>query len=561
MTSSELAASLPPTSELNRVFKDFRQVLKAAQYHTPLQRLHRVHFNQSSLSLFHKQTAEAESVFNLLQPGHNTCLKVDLMRIIADWGESCCLRIPATVLSRPNEVILMKNSPSGQVISKAFPNIKTAASALSKEVGKKSLLKPFFPRFLHKSYNSRASLLSSASEIPPLWLSTVPSPQFAQQFIQPFTKSASLVRAHWRANRQIATFYFLSRGPVRRNTKPCITSQIPDLGMTRSFSEAMPREVEVCITRASSNLVVQKTRAIPELDKSIGEVVKVLNATLGKGGKVMEMVCDFVCDSQHQWVLLACKGFVFHKKGEIRFRTLEQAPDPDFRFLMYPLVARKTLIKQRLAGKLRAASVLFNRRDAVMGTLAHPEGHLKPESPDSSPHLPPTEPKEESSPCPAPMLEREILSREVGRLEKLLQGSRKYKQVLKNTLDVVQKYGGISRWQPMLQSLYSSFYSSPTITVYFEEQVGFEECAHMLNVILRIVKGDYNFYYKEALRRLHTKHSISKFHYQFFLTNIRRMMEDAGISHGDIETVMERFTDLEEYICANRRDECSIVVD
>lgn len=558
MTSSEQAAALPPTSELNRVFNDFRQVLKVARYHTPLQRIHRLHFNQSSLSLFHKQTAEAESVFNLLQPGHNTCLRVDLMRAIADLGESCSLRIPVTVLSRSNEVLLMRNNPSGQVVYKAFPTIKTAASALSKEVDNTSVPKPCFPRFLHKPCDSRASLLASASEIPPLWLSTSPSPQFAQQFIQPFTKTASLVRAHWKANRKVSTFYFLSRGPARRNTKPCIATKIPDLGIARSCSEVVLQEAEVCITHASSSLVVRKTKAIPELDRSIEEVVRVLNATVGKGRKVVETVCDFICDSQHRWVLLACKGFGFHKKREILTRTLELAPEIDLRFLMYPLVARKSELKQRLAGKLRAASVLFNRRDAVMGTLSHPDGHLKPESPDSFPQLQRTEPTPEPCACPTPMLEPEILTREVGRLEKLLEGSRKYKRVLQSRLDVVQKYGGVSRWQSLLQSLYCSFYSSPSVTVYFEEQVGFEECAHMLNVILRIVKGDYNFYYKEALRRLHIKLSISKFHYHFFLSTVKRILEDAGISHRDIEVVMERFTELEEYICANGRDECSL---
>jgi hypothetical protein len=317
----------------------------------------------------------------------------------------------------------------------------------------------------------------------------------------------------------------------------------------------MKPEMEVCITRASSNLVVRKTKSIPELDRTLMEVVKLLNATLGRNRKVVETVCDFLCDYQHQWVILACKGFSFENKCEIRTATLEQAEEKvDLRFLMYPLVARKGQIKQRLARKLRAASVLFNRRDAVIGSTTNPEGHIKPESTDSSPLLPPPEPTEEPAVSTLPMLEREILTREVGRLEKLLQGSRKYKQVLKSTVDIVQKYGGSSHWQPALHSLYRSFYSSPEITIYFEEQIGFEECSHMLNVILRIIRGDYNFYYKEALRRLHAKHCISKAHFQCFLSALRGIMEDAGIARGDIETVMVRFTELEQYLCTNRYD-------
>lgn len=555
MNYSQLSATLPSPSELDQVFSDFKEVLRVARYHTPLQRVNRLHCSQSELSLFLKQSAETESVFNLLRPGHNTCLRVDLMRVIASTGENCHIRVPATLLSRGNEVILMKNNPAGEVVYRVFPSLKAALPVLSKETANTSLPGSLFPRYLHKSPNTRSSLLSSAKEIPPLWHMTAPNPQYAQQFIQPFTKTVSLVRAHWKASRKVATFYFLSRGPERRSTKPCIVTQIPDLGMARSFSEVMRPEIEVCINRASSNLVVRKTKFIPELDQTIHKVVQLLNGTIGRSRKVVETVCDFVCNYQHQWVLLACKGFSFEEKGEMRITTLQQPEEKvDLRFLMYPLVARRAQVKQRLARKLRAASVLINRRDAVIGNTHNPEGHIKPESTDSSPLLPPQDVKEEPAVSIIPMLEREILTREVGRLEKLLQGSRKYKQVLKSTLDIVQKYGGSSHWQSALHSLYRTFYSSPDITVYFEEQVGFEECSHMLNVILRIIRGDYNFYYKEALRRLHARHCISKAHFQCFLSAMRGIMEDAGIVKGDIETVIVRFAELEQYLCANRYD-------
>jgi hypothetical protein len=65
--------------------------------------------------------------------------------------------------------------------------------------------------------------------------------------------------------------------------------------------------------------------------------------------------------------------------------------------------------------------------------------------------------------------------------------------------------------------------------------------------ILRVLKGDYNFYYKEALRKTHDNVSVRKEHFKCFLEWLRPVfLEVAGAK--DAEKIEGRIQQLEEFI-------------
>lgn len=538
-----MASSLPSPSETAQVFKDFKQVLRLSRFLTPLQRVNHLHSDLSSIALEQKKTAQTDSVFNLLKPGHETCLKVDLLRVIADMGENCYVKIPVTLVISGKEGVLMRNNKSGQVVCRTFQGVKTAVGCFVKETESVSVWKALFPRYVHKIRDRPLSLLTCNEQILPLLREAAEGPQYVQQFIQPQTKTVSLIRVHWKACQPVATFYFLSKGHTRSNSKQqSLATQITGFGLNRSYSEAMLPLNDVCINRASLNLVIRKTHMIPELDRSLHEIVRILNFTIGKRRKVSEMVCDFVCESPRQYVFLACKGFSFTHKGESIVRTVQQEQGIDIRFLMYPVVAQRHMIHQKLTTKIRTSLLLQQRRGAVLSADS-------PSQPSASPPSAPVSLTDLKPTTPSLTIEGEIMTRDVGKLETLLQGSRMHKQVLKRRVDVVQKYGGAAKWTQPLKSLCRNFFSAPEIQVYFDEQVNFEETSLITHSVTRVLKGDCNFYYKELLRSLHSRLHIPKAHYQVFLSELQDKLQEVGLQKEDEDTVMDRFRDLETYIC------------
>lgn len=541
--------SLPTELEVEQVFKDFRQVLKASRFHTPLQRINHYHSSQSVIALQQRKAAELETVFNLLQPGHDTCLRVDFLPAICDIGEHCSVKIPVTMFKRGEEVVVMRNNKAGQVVYRSYCRLKTAIMAFEKETESMSFPRPLFPRYVHKSQDRPMSLLLHSEEILPLWLHTPPTcHQYVQEFIQPATKTVSLIRTHWKDSKPTSVFYISkdgNKGKFRETAPRKMT------GLARSSSEAtLVRETDVCISYASSSLLVRKNKPVPELDRYIQEIIRVINVTLGKQRKIVEIVCDFIYDSGKSWVFLACKGFKFSHKGENITQIVQQKQGIDIRYLMYPVIANKTEIQKRLFRKNSASNFTLHRRNDLIGSAISHFGRLPGVRNASFSSEIPLKTENTETDIAEPSLERDILTRDVAQLDLLLQKSRKCKLVLKNKIDMVEKYGGMKRWLPTLHSLYHRFYSIPEIYPYFEEQIGFEEHSLMIHVISKIFQGGYSFYYKELLGNLHKKHEITVAHYDMFVSVLRDMMAEAGMETRDMDLAVHRFRELQAYICS-----------
>ena len=493
----------------------------------PLPRTHLSLLTQTEFPSNTKSSMDRTNVFNLLRPGQETCLRVDFMRVVADIEGHFYVNVPVTLLSKGKEVVLMKNNHMGQIVYKTFPGIKTAVAAFVKAADEMNASRPFFPRYVHKAADRPLSLLSSSEEIGPLWRSFGITRQSLCQFLPSATRSVSLFRLHWQSHLQSTTYYYLCK-----DNKPAGPRQVSGLG--RSFSTADLQVNEVSIKKNSPDLEVRKIRPVYELERSVQEIVRALNFTLGKNRKITEIVCDFICVSADKYVFIACRGFSFTSKTGSIAKSVHQNQGIDIRFLVNPtVVAQCGQIQYKVFNNTRSASVIGRHRDSICSdtSLVLPECRL-----------------ETDTSCAG--VEHELVARDVKKFDQLLQKARRCKLVLKQTTDLVQKYGGCEHFAQVLRGLRQRFYCSPEILPYFSDPLNIEGFSCKLHVLLRILKGDYHFYYKETIFKLHSRYHITKTHYKLFLSAVQGLLLEANVKKGDVDMALERLRELEPFICA-----------
>ena len=474
------------------------------------------------------------------------------------------LRIPATLLSEGGHSILLRTSSTGQVLSQKFSHFDLAFSSLRHHALQSSHRKAHFPLFVHKSVSGLATFHRDSDSAISAWKAISDQPHRLQQFIQPFSKSVTLVRAHWKATKNVATFYFISHGPGTGKSHPSLATH-----MSNSMSLGSGEAFHACVSRSSANLIVQKSKSIPELDYTIGECVRLLSCSLKDNQRIVELVCDFVSDWTHQWVLLDCKGYRFRTKGKIKTETLAPKHEIDLNYLMFPLVARKAAIKKKINRTLLLGTIATKRRMSIVGAETT-EGGYKPgrdiallgasslldittilADGASSFNTRETEPSTQGNLSTSAIsdMHSSLLTRDVHKFESLVKGSQVYKEEIRRTVDMVAKHGGEDVWRPLLITGLNKLVATTGISVYFEEQLGVEECHMMVSGLLRVLRGNYNFYYKEALRRLHQRKGVTVEHFQVFITGLEGVVRDAQINAGDAAIVVKRFKSMEEYIC------------
>lgn len=530
--------SLP---DVDQVFKDFKRALAQSHYETPLRRANRLHVRQGSIALEQKTQGETDQVFNLLPPGHFTRLKVDWWRLLVGLEQSVVLNVPVTVVSQSSGVVLLRNNAAGQVVYRAFPSLESALTVLEAELPKGPA--SFFPKLAHKIAGRGVTFYKKSADVCTAWAEAAPEPQQVQQFIQTHTKSATLLRVHWQSARKTPTLYILSCSQGKRGGKLPVLS--------RSSSEACLQSYTGVI-RSSANLTVQRSKPIAELEGSIGLCVRLLNSSLSLTQRVSEAVFDFVPDVQRQWVLLACKGYSFVSRKKLLTQVLEPQKPIDVHYLMYPVVARKEEVRAKMLEK--NAKSLQKRLSAVgsaLKMLKPPSFPHQSASMESSPQflLKTTLPALVSSP-----LEHQIITREVGCYEKLVGNSRLHKESQKASIDLVGKYEGIQVWKAALHKSYRALHENAEIADYFEEEIGFEQHFAVVNALLRVLKGDFNFYYKETLRKIHSRFCVRRSHYAVFMLYLNTALGETAISRSDALMALQRFKDLETIICNGALD-------
>jgi len=537
--NATFSVSLAELPDVEQVFKDFKQVLALSHYETPLRRANRLHARQGSIALEQKAQGQADQVFNLLPPGHFTRLKVDWWRLLVDLEQAVALKVPVTVVSQSNGVVLLRNNATGQVVYRAFASLESTLPVLEGEAGKGPI--SLLPKFAHKIAGDGVTFYKRSTEVCAAWAEAGKVPQQVQQFIQTHTKSATLLRVHWKTTRKTPDFYLLSSTSEGKTG-----GKLPGLYRSSSLACIQPY---AGVIRASANLTVHRSKPIAELEATIGLCVRLLSASLPLSQKVSEAVFDFIPDVQRQWVLLTCKGYCFASRRKLVTQVLEPQNPIDVHYLMYPVIARKEEVRARM---LEKASKSMQKRLSTVGSALKlikppPFPHNVSASMESSPQFQPkpTLPALLSSP-----LEHLIISREVGCYERLRGDSRLHKESQKASIDLVAKYDGIQAWKPAMHKAYLNLHQNTEVADYFEEKIGFEQHFAVVNALLRVLKGDFNFYYKETLRKIHSRFCIRRSHYAVFMLQLEEVLGEMTISRSDAVIALQRFKDLEVLICS-----------
>ena len=540
--------SLPSMEEINRVFKDFKQVLKVARYRTPLQRIHKIATRHCTIAFTQKLESEAERVFNLLPPGIHTVHNVDFLRVLLAAEQNVSLRVPVSLLNSGQKLVLIKNSDGGQVTFKTFTQTERGLQAFKEEVLKVGPFRPFLPKFVHKVASNASTFHAAFEGAAVAWKETVDVPQRLQQYIQPCSKSASLLRVHWKKGRRVPTYYYICQGASKAKTLPTLLTTIK--GMDRSFSDTHTQS-QACVKKSTSNLIVQRLKEIPELNKPLEVCVKMISATLRPGEALAEMVCDFTSSSQHQWVFLSCKGFTLETKLKLVTHTMEQSQIIDLRFLMYPLVANRFLLRQRLKWSNKLKTIATQQQSEVADIVSTDmECSLMPPEKAKTFLDSLTDSEDEKEPrYRKRRIVKALLSQDVSHYDRLVMGSRVYKEESRNKINFVEKYGGAQGWMKLMMEFFTEFHREEDVNILFTENLSVEESGMIVCSLLRVIRGDYNFYYKEALKRVHHRLSIRKSQYAKFLTQMEGAVMRLTDSEEDTKLILLRFKQLEEYIC------------
>jgi hypothetical protein len=260
---------------------------------------------------------------------------------------------------------------------------------------------------------------------------------------------------------------------------------------------------------------------------------------------VSEAVFDFIPDSQRQWVLLGCKGYCFLDRKKLVTQVLEPQEPINGRYLMYPVVARKEETREKLHEK--EARTLKKCYTSV-GTAAF-KPQISKTSPASQKSSAQFAVKSSLPTHIPPSIEYQILSRDVSCYDRLIGNSRLHKETQQASIDLVGKHGDVEMWKPAVHKAYKSLHDNGEITDYFVERMGFEQHFAIVNSLLRVLKGDFNFYYKDTLVKIHRKFCIPKSHYAIFMMHLEAELMDTAIPRCEIAIALKRFRAFEMLIC------------
>lgn len=541
---------LPSQKEVEKVFKDFKQALKVVRYQTPLQRANYIATRTRSIAFEQKVQSQVERVFNLLKPGHNTVYNVDLMRTLKTAQWSVALRIPVTLLSEGDGAVLLKTNEQGYVAARHFPDAAKGVQSFLEEVGKTLAARPYLPRFVHKHRGEPCTFHSDADSAVAAWTAAAHSDHRLQQYVQPHSKSTSLLRVLWR-DAKTAVYYSITHGPSAGKGLPSLATKTNIIN--RSFSEPFLLESRARIKNSTSNLIIQRLNPIPEVSHALDTCVKLLNSTLRVDQRVVEMVCDFTPDLRHEWVCLGCEGFTFQSRLRELTATIKQNEVMNLQCLMFPLVTRKSVVYSRLHWSNKLKSIAQRQRVDFVSVAEDTHECVMPQQVDYSAMESPIEENCVGT-ADRPRVKKKViveslLRRDVSTYDKMVQEYRAYKEENSSKVNIIEKHGGLDVWKRKLREFMAIMEKTSELSDLYNENIGVEESDMIICGLLRVVRGGYNFYYKEALRRVHCRMSISAAKYALFLSLIRGVLMEITQNEVDSMIVLRRLEQLKPFIC------------
>ena len=519
---------LPPEAEVARLMRDFKQALNAAPYQTPLCRAQRqLRFRLSIQHAQHSQS-QAQKVQHLLPSGHRTILNPDVLRAIAASDSHPHLLIPSTLLSTNTGAVLLTNKANNDIVDiYKFSELTPAFHALEK--AEKTRPRTDFPRFVYRSAAQSSSFHYHVESAISAWRKSSIS-QHLQVFIQPRSKAPSLLRVHWK-QQQPLTCYALYE---EHRSAP-----LPPL-VTRSAS------VIAKVQPDSAFLTVVRIKRAPSLEPAMVTVARILRPLLEKEANVCELVCDFTQDQAARWVFLRCQGLVFQpakEQLEVAIIAPQSRSDPCFR--VFPVVVRTKEEEIRLCWSDKLHNIAAKHHLSWSNFLrATKEVSQLPADPKPDP----PQPHRAKTPNKRHSLAEDVMSRGVEGMNRLLCMSRASRAQAAEAQNFVEMYGGEDLWRPAIIAALLDFYQRDEIVDFVLDGMNHEQMLLISNSLFRILRGDYNFYYKETLRKVHFRYDITPKQFQTLLLVLGDVVTPICLPE-HTQAIIRRFKEFQSYIC------------
>lgn len=535
----EGGTSLPSSDEIREVFRDYRQVLRETSFLTPLQRCQRLATRTNSVHLMQRKQATSIKVHSLLPPGLHTRHNVDFLRLLCLQNSNIPLRIPVTLLSQAQGCVLMKTGEAGAVRVRTFGDREKGLAVMVEEIRRAGLVRS--PEFVYRRDNEKMRVCRDWEAAANCWRADSTSPQMLQQYMRSSSRTSKVLRVHWKESQTKPDFYYLASRPESSNK--CFLPGRCSL-MSRSLSDIS------LAGGLSSVQIVQNVKSLSEVIQPLEMCLKVLHRTLEVGEKLAEVVCDFILDSQRQWVFLACKGLTFTCKRRLQQQEMEPSRPITLKFLLYPVVARRSVIQARLQWSNKLKEIAAKQHlsvEALMDTL-HDYTELPSDTPKAKEVVPLSPPLVVKPRVIKLCRESEILAKEVGRYEQIRTRSKLFRKEASHQIDFTAKHG-VQVWRNALITLTDRLQTLETEL--FFDRMSFDEMTAFVNALMRVIRGDYNLYYKEVLRKVHQRQGISKSSYQLFLQELQVMLRGVTPDRNEAVLIHQRFLSLQDYICTH----------
>lgn len=486
---------------------------------------------QRALSLSKQATAlsvlqkrQAQQLCNLLPPGPNTVYGLDMVRVLASAQKLYRVTIPISLVWSPGKAIVLHNGPEGEIKLKSHWKLCDGLADFFQEV--KSQFGSIPPKFTYKLEAHSSIILSTRGEIEAQILSNPASCQRLQPWVSAYSRHTSHLRVQWLCSRPRNLYFVKVKSTKSLATPPCLAKSLPAL--SRSFTNVDCINTEDC-------LAPTKLSPISEIDTAMNECVKAIGETT-KSRKVKELVCDFLCDGKQNWVLVNTVGYSFTTHMKANSEVLAPKLAIDLKFILTPLMVQR-----------KSFRFAFKRETNPLHQAAVPiiETNHEPTTLISRQKTPARKQRIETETKTLPQLA--FLHSTVSKYDTICANVQKLKKQEKT--DLVAKYGA-KLWKEVVSSLVSALVNELLSSTEPQESFG-EEQAHMIQRgFLRIIQGDYNFYYVAALNRVHKSLCIPQATFDSFITILFPTLAATPLLPSETDAVIMRFQDLKRAICS-----------
>lgn len=523
-----ISETIPDELEMSQVFRDYKAVLRATGFKTPLQRAHTVAKKLAVASVNQKRMADAEGLRALLPPGPTTVHNVDIVRILANATRTYTVRVPITLLWYSGKARVVINAADGAIRVKSAADLKTGLALFFNEL---PLAAQKSQKFVVKADGEGASCFATSTETEEFVLAKQSHDLRVQPKIEPVARKTSQLRAHWSQGRTRNVYYAKIEGPMLTKTPPCLARRMQEL--SRSFTS--------CESHLSTNKQMMRMRRkpIPDIDWSLSESVRALNDAL-KPQSVTHILCDFVQDCNTRWVLVSCQGYVYTEHKKAISQVVELKYNIDMNFFLFPLFTKKEILSKKMQAvrmqedeELHRASVLKERASSTV---------LQPQQVRRRPLQ--AKPSKPLFTFP----EIAFINHTVGKYDRMVAGVTKYKEQINATIDFVARYGD-AFWEQALQLLFRAYHADDSVLGRHRDSLNFEEQCTMMRGYKRILQGNYNFYYESVLSAVHSSMEITHSEYEAFLKCTADVLLDVQLHRRDFDIIFKRFRDLRNCIC------------